>query len=355
MKKRIVYFDYLRIAATLAVIVLHTAAKYWSAFDGRSLSWNFLNFYDGVTRWSVPVFVMISGALFLAGETDLRTLYKKNILRMAAAYLVWSAFYALTDPLVGALRTGAFEFSFRQLISAVIGGKEHMWFIPMIAGLYMCVPILRQIVRSETVMRYYLLLSLVFAVIIPQITVMSRDFIGGLFAAGIGRISQVISGSMDLRPVLGYSFYFVLGYRLNTMEFTKKQRKTICLLGAAGFLLTVLLNTVVAWKTGVPCDTYYGNFRLNVLLEAAAVFTWFKYGDYRNLRIGRIVPALSKYSFGAYLIHIFMLNLLDFFGLNALMCTPALSVPVVSLLTAVLSFAASFGIHKIPVVRQWIV
>ena len=355
MKKRIVYFDYLRTAAILSVIVLHTAAKHWNDFGGRSFSWNVLNFYDGITRWGVPVFVMISGALFLSREIDLRTLYKKNILRLASAYFAWAAFYALAEPLVRAVQTGTFEISLRSVMSGIITGQTHTWFIPMIAGLYMCVPILRQMVRSETVTRYYLLLSFVFACVVPQITVMSGDFVGGWFAAGIGRINQVISGSMDLRPVLGYSFYFVLGYRINSVEFTKKQRRIIYLLGAVGFVSTVLLNAVVAWKTGVPCQTYYGNFRINVLLEAVSVHTWFRYREYRSIRLSRIVPLLAKYSFGAYLIHIFVLNLLSIFGVNALMCSPVVSVPAVSLLTAVISFAVSCVIHRIPVIRQWIV
>lgn len=63
---RIVYYDFLRIISMFAVIVLHTAGERWSKVEVHSLAWNSFNFYDSIVRWAVPVFTMISGALFLA-------------------------------------------------------------------------------------------------------------------------------------------------------------------------------------------------------------------------------------------------------------------------------------------------
>ena len=64
-KNRIVYADLLRIIATFAVIVLHVSVSKWYESPIREYNWQMFNIYDSLVRWSVPVFVMISGMFFL--------------------------------------------------------------------------------------------------------------------------------------------------------------------------------------------------------------------------------------------------------------------------------------------------
>lgn len=348
-RERIVYFDYLRVAATVAVVILHTAAQNWGEFGGRSLEWNIVNIYDGIVRWGVGVFIMISGALFLSKEIDIGKIYSKSILRLVVAYCVWSVIYAVAPLVVSDSVT-----SYRSIIANIITGSFHMWFIPMIIGMYMCVPILKEIVRNDTISKYFLLLSLVFGLIIPQFVSMSNDFIGGLFADGINKINGVVS-NMGMHLVLGYSFYFVLGYLLNKAELTKKQRSAIYILGIVGFVSTILLNAVVTWKTNVLCNTYYGNLTINVFLEVLAVHTWIKYKKYDNDKLNYVISILSKYSFGAYLVHVFVLKVLKVLGIHTMLFHPIVSVPIISVLVVILSFAISGLINKIPVLNKWIV
>ena len=94
-EQRIVYFDYLRIIAIFAVVVLHFAAQNWDNIDVSSFEWQVFNLYDAVAAWGVPVFVMISGALFLGKELTLKKLYGKYILRIVTAFFFWSVLYAL--------------------------------------------------------------------------------------------------------------------------------------------------------------------------------------------------------------------------------------------------------------------
>ncbi|MGN0517655.1 MAG: acyltransferase [Acutalibacteraceae bacterium] len=353
-KDRIVYLDYLRLFAIIAVIILHVAALNWSNLNGRSLEWNVFNFYDGVVRWGVPIFVMISGALFLEKEIETKKLYSKYILRLVIAYFVWSAFYAVGISFGKLLLDSRYQISYKILIADLIEGAYHMWFIPMIIGIYMCVPIIKQIVKSKEVTKYFLILSFVFAFIIPQVKDLSNDFIGGLFSAGVNSLSNFVL-NMKMNLVLGYTFYFILGYVLNNIEFTKKQRKIVYFLGAVGFLSTVLLNAIVAWKTNLPCKTYYSNFSVNVLFEAVAVHTWFKYRDYKHIKLNSIFSKLSKYSFGAYLVHVFVMSLLDIIGVDTLAFLPFISVPVISAIVVIISFAISFLINQIPIINKWIV
>lgn len=84
---KIIAFDGLRILAAFAVVVLHTAAPLFLNSYSSS-DWAVVNMYESLVRWSVPVFFMISGALFLnkGKEVNIGRLYGKNIFRILFAY-----------------------------------------------------------------------------------------------------------------------------------------------------------------------------------------------------------------------------------------------------------------------------
>lgn len=339
--------DYLRVFSIAVVIFLHVSAQNWSGLNGRSFEWNVFNFYDGITRWCVPVFIMISGALFLSREVELKILYSKNILRLFIAYCVWLVFYAVSESVGN-------QFSWENIIKDILEGPIHMWFIPMLISLYICVPILKQIVKKEEITKYFLMLSFVFTLFIPQIVRMSNDFVGGWFSAGVSKANELL-GNMSMDLVKGYSFYFVLGYYLNKTELTKRQRKAVYIMGIIGLAATVLLNALMAWQTEKTYYWYYGNFTVNVALEAIAVFTWFKYKDFKNEKMNDWICKLAKYSFGVYLVHIFVRDVLDKIGLDTLTFNPIISVPIISILVIAISYVISCIINKIPGINKWIV
>lgn len=85
--KRKIYCDYLRFFAILAVITLHVAAKNWCSTDVQSFEWGIFNLFDSIVRWGVPVFVIISGSLFLSREIDIKRIYSKYVLRLVVAHI----------------------------------------------------------------------------------------------------------------------------------------------------------------------------------------------------------------------------------------------------------------------------
>ncbi len=341
--ERIDYFDWLRVFALLAVVVQHTASQHWYDTDVNGAAWRCFNVFCSVTQWNVPVFVMISGALFLGREIPVRRICSKYVLRMAAAFCFWSAVYAA----VGALESGS-----SGLLTALILGPYHLWFLFMIAGLYLCQPFLRPVAADGGRTRYFLLLALMFAVVLPTLEILVRDF-GGEALIGRFGAAMLNVGQMRMHAVLGYGGYFLLGYWLSRTELSRRQRGVIYVLGLLGALATIWLDLTLALRTQQPCDNYYGRFTLGVLLEAIAVFTLFKYA---GLRANAPVRRLSEWTFGAYLVHLlFVEHLEKLFGLSALSFAPALSVPALSALTLALSFAVSAALHQIPFVKKYFV
>ena len=69
--ERVLYLDAIRGAATIAVIILHIATQNFY-INPHEPAWNIFNLIDSGVRWGVPVFVMISGALFLEKDISIK-------------------------------------------------------------------------------------------------------------------------------------------------------------------------------------------------------------------------------------------------------------------------------------------
>jgi surface polysaccharide O-acyltransferase-like enzyme len=342
---RIEYLDHLRVFATLAVILVHVCAQNWPNVDVAGNEWAVLNAADSFVRWSVPVFVMISGVLFLGREIKLSRLYSKYILRLVTAFIIWSAIYAMTVS-----GSAAKRFIF------FIHGYYHMWFIPMIIGLYMCVPLLKPIVEKRGRTGYFLMLALIFASVIPEAIALVNDFGSpGMINAAAAAASDIENAGLGI--VMGYSGYFVLGYAISRVSFSRRQRTVIYILGIAGAAATLVLTRMASLSMQSAVDHYYDYLTVNVLLESAAVFTWFKYRRYEKKSFNRLIKKLSKYSFGVYLVHPLVLRQLDKqLGLNTLsLSSPVTGLIVVFLIVAVISFLISAVLNHIPVIRKYMV
>lgn len=338
-------FDYLRVFATFAVIILHISALNWYTTDVNSFEWQVFNFFDSIVRWGVPIFVMISGSLFLNREIPLRKMWSKYILRMLISFIIWSVIYAIFIE----------EENIVTRLLAVVKGNYHMWFILMIIGIYMCMPFIKPIVENDVRIRYYLILAFVFAFIVPEVTTLVKDFGNETLIQVVGAINYSVN-KMNMHIVLGYISYFVLGYYINKTDLIKRQRIMIYVLGILGFMFTVMMDLIVAFKTKEPCSNYYGNFTVNVLFEAIAVFTWFKYKNYNWHKLNSFMKKLSKYSFGAYLVHALIIERLNTcFGVNSLSFNPVFSIVCIGVLVFGLSFAISAILNKIPVVKKYMV
>ncbi len=344
--KRIVYLDYLRVLGTIAIMILHTASQNWYNVQINSYEWHTFNCFDALVRWGVPVFVMISGTLFLNRDISIRLIYSKYVLRMLTAFFAWSAVYAiLTEKSVG------------DRILAALKGHYHMWFVLMITGLYICIPLMKAIIKDERTAGYYMILALFFAVIIPTAKNLLDDFSGrsGLgYRIAKGLLSDI--GGLSVSMVMGYTGYFIYGYYLDKTSLDKKKRKIIYCLGLLGMISTLGLNAAASYISGETVLNYDTVFSFTILLEAAAVFVFFKYHTYKNVKLNGFMRTLSGYCFGAYLAHTAFIGILDSrFGINTLSYNPLIMVPSIVLFDMIASFTVSALMNRIPVVRKYLV
>lgn len=340
-KQRIEYLDTLRVLATVAVVGIHVCSQKWHAAGVESAQWQILNLYHSLVNWAVPVFFMISGVLFLDGQRSCRSLFTKYLPRIVTAFLFWSGLYA-------AIGYFTDHHSLKTAVEAFFAGDSHLWFLYTIAGLYLATPLLRKIVESRKLTRYFLAMALIFACVAQQLmgcAYLISDTAGALISGMVG----------DIRfgMVSGYVLFFVGGYYLHNTHIPPKWRKIIYALGIAGVLATVLLSSGISLWRGLPVSLFHARNSVTTVCVAAAVFVFAKY----HVRTGiPWIRKLSKYSFGGYLVHILVLELITgVLGVHALSFHPLISVPVISVAIFAVSFAISAILNHIPILRKYIV
>ncbi|MBQ9985537.1 MAG: acyltransferase family protein [Oscillospiraceae bacterium] len=339
MEKRVYYFDWLRIFATVAVVVIHIAGAELFACGINTFEWSIYNILDSFSRFSVPVFLMISGALFLDPENNIETkrIYSKNLLRIITAFLFWSVIYALT------------EYSGDKLafFRSVLLGHYHMYFLFIIASLYVAVPILRKICENKKTAVYFLILAVLSVFILPSV-------------AKLPHMSFLydIDEKMRFRLVGGYSAYFIGGYYLNRTELSKPGRRIIYVLGIAAFIATAALTKYFSMKTNSVFDGFYSWFSITTMLEAVCVFVFAKHhfsSSLKTERGERLLSALSKLTFGVYLVHVLVIKLIDTSGVFASIDNALIYFVLKTALTLVTSFLVSYALNKLPFFKKYIV
>jgi surface polysaccharide O-acyltransferase-like enzyme len=91
-QKKLLFADYMRVLATLSVILLHCAGDYLYQFKLGEMDvtrWWICNIYDSSVRWCVPVFVMLSGVLLLRPKKveSIPDFLKKRMMRVFIPFL----------------------------------------------------------------------------------------------------------------------------------------------------------------------------------------------------------------------------------------------------------------------------
>lgn len=226
---RLAYADLLRVLATIAVIVLHISAGWLGQTAVGSTEWTVLCTYDALVRWSVPMFVMLSGAFLLDPKksVNLRDIFFKYILRVLVALLVWGSFYALLD-----YGHSNWHFTWAGIKSAfgyVLRSQTHyhLWFLYMIIGLYLVTPILRAFVRGASRGTFHWFFALTFVVCSLLPTLQS------LWPSQIS-LPMAWLNKLDIHLVLGYVGYYVAGYYLKNYTLGRLAEFILYILGILG-------------------------------------------------------------------------------------------------------------------------
>lgn len=321
------FLDVLRVLATCAVVLMHVLTGATDVTDAsivpeyRSL---LLSVMDLVT-WCVPIFLLISGYLFLNPERTLTypVMIKKYCRRIALAILLFGVPYAASE-LVVAERTFRIRMIPEALKMTLTGHTwSHMWYLYLILFLYLITPLLKKVLRVLPVW--------------GVAAVMAVIFLGSSVAPFLNKVLDVNS-----IPVLPdgsvYFLYYLCGYffavrevcvdkaessgtsgkGMETGDTTEpvrgKRIGNVWLMAAAVLMMGMILSRTLAGFSIQMAYNYPFTVLLAVLLFAAG---WNGGGDSAALaareknRIHRIPwQEAGALSFAVYLVHPVYVNLL---------------------------------------------
>ncbi|MGE5385070.1 MAG: acyltransferase [Betaproteobacteria bacterium] len=317
--------DFLRIAAVFAVVWLHVAAGPAQNPDWQSAEWWTGNVADALSRWCVPVFVMISGALLLApgADADPIRFYRRRAARLLVPLVFWTAFYLALrfyiDP----------RFTAEAAVSSVIAGTPyyHLWFLYMIVGLYAVTPFLRQIVAASP--------PWLLALFVAGCFVLSASESLRLHLAG-GEAAWIF-----LPSFLPYIGYFVCGYALHARHLKGPRLLLLAVAVAAAAaiaLTTSALRPAIGARAWGLMHGYQGPL---TILMALAVFLLGSNLRLESPLLRALIARLAPLTFGIFLVHLAWFHFLVRTRLGALMKEPLIGIPVLT--------AAVFGVSAVTV------
>lgn len=344
--KRMIHFDLLRIMAAFSVVMLHSAAQFWYTLDIHSHQWLVANSYDAAFRFGVPIFVMISGALFLnpGYRLEVKKLYMHNILRYFVMYVLWSCVYGLWD-IKGF--SGA-EMGWKDYIREMIYGRYHLWFLPMIIGIYMLLPVLKGWLQNagKKDVEYLILLFLVFQIGAETLKALT--------------VTEELHYLLDeFRPemVCGYLGYFIWGYYLFHIGVEKKICRFFYAAAAPALICNVVLGNYLAIHRGQAVGNLYDSFGVfTFLIVTALCLAAREFLDNREWKEGsrKVIGELSADTLGVYLVHIGLMEGLRLCGIHSMTLPIVVGIPVHALLCFGLGILLAALLRRIPLVGKYI-
>lgn len=349
LKKHIVCYDLLRIFASFLVVLIHTCFISWSKMPVTSIGWQTLNAYDGLAHCAVPLFVMISGTVFLRREKPIepKAILTKYAPKLFVTFLFWSLLYAVFE-------TGfqsAFSLQWiKTLIINCLNYKYHLWFFPGMIVAYLFLPLLWPLAhyKDGKLVGYACLLFLVLKV--------------GLSTVSLLPVPDSLSTWMGKFSVGTANFvgYMLLGYYLSTVQKKKPAIWLTVLVLIISSLLIVILNSVLSVRAGKAVDKLFSIGKLPVAIQAAALFslvTRLEQNE-RLARCGKTVTELADFTLGIYVVHIFVLEALRdwlHFSAHTVSLPVLISVPLIALIVFLISLAITAVLKMLPVVKDWLV
>lgn len=345
-KKHIAYLEVLRLVACILVVGVHVSAFNLEQVPVESLNFKVMNGLDCLSILGVPLFVMISGALFLAPsyEVTVKKFYTRKIPRIVFLYFFWLLFYNVVNFLENGTVWNFTNVKKQIVLESLLGkGMYHMWYLPMLAVLYLLTPFLKSFAADRKKCLLFCALGFGYSILLP--TALKFEF-------PYRTIVESLYNQFDCSFFGGYVTYYVLGHALH--EYVPKlsaQKKAA--LGLGGVIaMGIEIAVCNAWsvKTGIMSTILNTPFSVTAFIGAVAIFLLLRDGV--SGRRTKICGKLAGLTLGIYLIHPLFLRIYGWLGGTTLFAPAVIAVPLIVVLITLISGAAVYALSKIPVVKK---
>ncbi len=345
---RVAYADLIRLIAILMVVLVHSASPVFNTVRITSGDFAVSVVLDGIAHAAVPLFVMVSGVFLLdeKREMSVHRAVAHYALPLVGLFFFWSVLYALANKIAIPLlfENAALDGGMlREFGIAVLEGAYHMWYLPMMAGLYLITPLLRTFVKEDSrhLVRWFLLIVFLLRFVLPTGIRLVAVLTGVDFSAAYG--------SFELLAGWEYPAYYVAGRYIAGTRPEKSTRRKVY---AAGVLSLALMIGLTGWASlshGEAVKQLMEQKSLFCCVYAVALFALVAWEGQR-LRPNALLTRLSALSFGVYIIHVEVQQL---YKLLFPFSGGALGYILLQwVVVTVVSFVAAWVLSKIPLLKR---
>ncbi len=352
-----VYMEILRVLSAFAIVVIHVSGTNWSKLSIGCSDWTVQTFYNVGARFSLCVFCMITGALLLNPQKSIgiREVYGKYFKRILTCLVAWIVLYAFFYAVIE--RPGDLKY----LIKRFFVLPKHLWYLLMLLGLYLALPVLRVITANKKVTLYLIWLLILFGMVFGTIQDVTGYFSS---VAGESKVFYLWNlllddvNELNRTFVPGYLGCFLLGHYVHEHG-VGKWSKCLVVMAVPALLLSAGLTILFSMIT----DSYVISFMLEtnplIVMAAVGIYEFFKGAKGKekvydvNAWYIKVMLFVSANSFGIYLTHFaFLVILIQYFHFGDSTSPVILSIPFNSLAVFAAALVVSVILGRIPLVKK---
>lgn len=325
-QQHIVWLDVVRFIAMFTVVCCHCTdpfnfhpgpapdniadIKLWGAI------------YGALLRPCVPLFVMITGALLLPVSGDASVFYKKRITRVLWPFLIWSVLYNLFPWITGLLGLNpsvildffpysgeevthqSFTLSLDYIAQIPLNFSivdVHMWYIYLLIGLYLYLPIFSAWVeKASDKAKLWFLAVWGVTLLLPYYNQFVAQYLWGTCSWNAFGMLYYFAG---------FNGYLLLGHYLRNLDWSMSRTLAIGIpMFAVGYAVTFVgfrYITALPEFTDEMLELFFTYCSLNVVMMTIPVFMLAKKANFRSETMRKVLANLTVCGFGIYMVHYF--------------------------------------------------
>lgn len=345
-KDRKMHLDFLRVIAMMSVVMIHIFSTARTDFANHSKVEGIItNTIVGILHYSVPIFFMITGILFLNPnkKITISVLYKKYIKRYLLVILIFGWGFACIEQV---LNIGVnINVIINGFVNMITGNTwAHMWYLYTLVGVMMILPIIKLIIDCDNsenkLFKYTFILLIIFSSILP----IAKDLFG--FEIGI-----------EIPFVSIYVLYMIIGYFLENGIKKQLNMKYSLLIIMLSFIIIVVSNIISVMYDIESLKVISSYYSPVIILLSIGIFLFAKsfYNKMKNNNIEKFVKYLANVSFGVYIVHMFFVNVIyKFLKINIYGEWMVAKCIVIYFIVLILSIVSVKIMKKMPILKMLI-
>ena len=352
--KRISSLDFVRVFACFLVMLVHASENFYGApgstdmagpqsylADEASRLW--VSIYDGFSRMSVPLFMIVSAFLLvpMKEEESMWAFYKKRFMRVIPPMLVFMVLYSTVPLLWNQLNAEQSVTDLSRIVLNFPSLAGHLWFMYPLISIYLFIPIISPWLRKATAAqeRFFIILFLV-STCIPYLNRWFGEVWGQCFW----------NEYHMLWYFSGYLGYLVTAHYIRVHLNWDTRRRLI--VGGAMMLVGAFLTIYSFYVQAVPGQLHvtpvieigWAFCTINCVLLTIGAFLMFTCIKAEC----KCITDMSRLSYGMYLMHIFWLGLMVSIFKVMLQLHVAFAIPVIAVTTFVACYISTKLLSYLP-------